>query len=43
MFRRSIAIAFKPDSGRGMSIAFALDGRISNEHEMAFSVSGQMV
>jgi hypothetical protein len=40
MFRRAIAIAFKPDSGRGMSIAFAVDGRISNEHEIAFSVSG---
>jgi len=40
MFRRSIALAFKADSGRGMSIAFAIDGRLSDEHEVAFSRSG---
>jgi len=40
LFRRSIAMAFKADTGRGMSIAFAIDGRISDEHELAFSASG---
>jgi len=40
LFRRSIALAFKPESGRGMSISFAVDGRISVDHEMAYSVSG---
>lgn len=40
LFRRSIALAFKPESGRGMSIAFAIDGRISGEHEVAYAVSG---
>lgn len=40
LFRRAIALAFKPENGRGMSISFAIDGRISTEHEVAFSVSG---
>jgi hypothetical protein len=40
MFRRSIAMAFKSDTGRAMQIAFAIDGRMSEEHELAFSRSG---
>lgn len=40
LFRRAIAAAFKSDSGREMNIAFAVDSRLSEEHEVAFARSG---
>ena len=40
MFRRAIALAFKQDNGRVVAISFAIDGRLSEEHELAFANSG---
>jgi hypothetical protein len=37
VFRRALAVAFKSDDGRRMSIAFAVDGRESEEHELAYA------
>lgn len=39
VFRRAVALAFKSDDGRRMSIAFAVDGRESEEHEIAYARS----
>ena len=35
-FRRALAIAFKSKDGRRISIAFAIDGRQSDEHEIEY-------
>ncbi len=39
VFRRAIALAFKSDDGKRMSIGFAIDGRSADEHEIAFARS----
>ena len=36
LFRPAIAIAFKSDSGRNISIGFAIDGAMSDEHERVY-------
>ncbi len=40
LFRRAQAIAFKSTDGKRMSIAFAIDGRQSEEHEVDYERSG---
>lgn len=40
LFRRAQAIAFKSTDGKRMSIAFAIDGRQSDEHEVEYERSG---
>jgi hypothetical protein len=40
LFRRGQALAFKSTDGRRMSIAFAIDGRQSDEHEVEYERSG---
>lgn len=37
LFRPAIAIAFKSDSGRNISIGFAIDGAMSDEHERIYA------
>jgi hypothetical protein len=37
LFRPAIAIAFKSDSGRNISIGFAIDGVMSDEHERVYA------
>jgi hypothetical protein len=39
-FQRALAIAFKSDDGKRVSIAFAIDGRPSEEHEIDYERSG---
>lgn len=39
VFRRAIALAFKSDDGRRMSIGYAIDGRESEEHEVEYARS----
>lgn len=38
-FRRALALALKSDSGRSVVITFAIDGRISEEHEASFALA----
>lgn len=38
-FRKAVAVAFKSENGKAISIAFAIDGRISEEHEAAYNKS----
>ena len=40
LFRRALAAGFKSHDGRRISIAFAIDGRPSIEHEIAYERSG---
>lgn len=40
LFRRALAAGFKSIDGRRISIAFAIDGRPSIEHEIAYERSG---
>ncbi|WP_081279732.1 phospholipase D-like domain-containing protein [Stenotrophomonas maltophilia] len=40
LFRRALAAGFKSQDGRRISIAFAIDGRVSMEHEIAYQRSG---
>ncbi|MFP7722324.1 phospholipase D-like domain-containing protein [Lysobacter sp. A3-1-A15] len=40
LFRRAMAAGFKSHDGRRISIAFAIDGRPSVEHEIAYERSG---
>lgn len=42
LFRRALAVAFKSDDGRRMSIVFAIDGRESEEHEIAYARSADV-
>ncbi len=39
VFRRAVAVAYKSDDGRQMAIAFAVDGRASELHEIQYSRS----
>lgn len=43
VFRRSMALAFKSEDGRQMSIAFAIDGLESEEHEIEYARSDDAV
>lgn len=40
LFRPGLALAFKSENGRDMSVAFAIDGRESEEHEVEFQRNG---
>lgn len=40
LFRRAVAAGFKSHDGRRVAIAFAIDGRPSVEHEIAYERSG---
>lgn len=38
-YRRAVALAYKSENGRSIALSFAIDGRLSEDHEIAFARS----